>query len=137
MIKIIERAIYVDSNSIGNESIYYSVHANPTRTLLVNTMIFDIKEENGGMTAIVSGRLDTPAAIKAQKEIAPLLENADKEITLDCSPLEYISSSGLRLFLTIRKETAAKGGKVIITNINDEIRKVFTMTGFFNLFEIR
>lgn len=100
-------------------------------------MIFDIKEENGGLKAVVSGRLDTPAAVKAQQEITPLLENADKEITLDCSPLEYISSSGLRLFLTIRKETAAKGGKVIIVNINDEIRKVFTMTGFFNLFDIR
>ena len=100
-------------------------------------MIFDIKEENGGITAIVSGRLDTPAAVKAQQEITPLLDNADKEITLDCSSLEYISSSGLRLFLTIRKETAAKGGKVIIVNINDEIRKVFTMTGFFNLFDIR
>jgi anti-sigma B factor antagonist len=100
-------------------------------------MTFDIKEENGGMTAIVSGRLDTPAAVKAQQEIVPLLENADKEIILDCQKLEYISSSGLRLFLTIRKETAAKGGKVFIENINDEIKKVFMMTGFFNLFEIR
>ena len=35
-------------------------------------MIFDIKEENGGMKAIVSGRLDTPAAVKAQQEITPL-----------------------------------------------------------------
>ena len=100
-------------------------------------MTFDIKEENGGMTAIVSGRLDTPAAVKAQQEIVPLLENADKEIILDCQKLEYISSSGLRLFLTIRKETAAKGGKVFIENINDEIKKVFMMTGFFNLFVIR
>ena len=100
-------------------------------------MIFDIKEENGSMTAIVSGRLDTPAAVKAQTEISPLLENADKEIILDCTPLEYISSSGLRLFLTIRKEAAAKGGKVIITNINDEIRKVFTQKDFFNQFELR
>ena len=100
-------------------------------------MIFDIKEENGGMTAIISGRLDTPAAVKAQQEIIPLLENADKEITLDCEQLEYISSSGLRLFLTIRKESSAKGGKVVIEHINDEIKKVFMMTGFFNLFDIR
>ena len=100
-------------------------------------MIFDIKEENGGMTAIISGRLDTPAAVKAQQEIIPLLENADKQITLDCEQLEYISSSGLRLFLTIRKESAAKGGKVVIEHINDEIKKVFMMTGFFNLFDIR
>lgn len=100
-------------------------------------MVFDVKENNGAMLATVSGRLDTPAAVKAQQEIAPLLEHADQAITLDCSSLEYISSSGLRLFLTIRKEAAAKGGKVIIENINDDIKKVFMMTGFFNLFEIR
>jgi anti-sigma B factor antagonist len=100
-------------------------------------MIFNVSENNGGMLAQVSGRLDTPAAVKAQQEITPLLENADKEIILDCQDLEYISSSGLRLFLTIRKETAAKGGKVIIEHINDDIKKVFMMTGFFNLFDIR
>ena len=99
--------------------------------------MIEIKENNGGMLAILNGRLDTPAAVKAQQEIGPLLENADKEIVFDCTNLEYISSSGLRLFLTIRKEASAKGGKVIIENINDEIRKVFMMTGFFNLFEIR
>ena len=100
-------------------------------------MIIEIKEQEGGMKAILNGRLDTPAAVKAQQEIGPLLENADKEIVFDCTNLEYISSSGLRLFLTIRKEASVKGGKIIIENINDEIRKVFMMTGFFNLFEIR
>lgn len=100
-------------------------------------MIFEVKETEGGMYATVSGRLDTPSAVAAQKEIAPLLEHADKEIILDCSNLEYISSSGLRLLLTIRKEASAKGGKVIVEHINDDIKKVFVMTGFYNLFEIR
>jgi anti-sigma B factor antagonist len=100
-------------------------------------VIFDVQEKDGGMFATVSGRLDTPAAVKAQQEIAPLLENADKEIVLDCKDLQYISSSGLRLMLTLRKEAMTKGGKVIVENINDEIRKVFMMTGFFNLFVIR
>lgn len=100
-------------------------------------MVFDIQEKNGGFTVKVCGRLDTPTAVAAQQELPPLLENADKEITIDCTDLQYISSSGLRLFLTIRKEVASKGGKVIIENINDDIKKVFMMTGFFNLFTIR
>ena len=100
-------------------------------------MEIKIKEENGSYVAEFNGRLDTPAAISAQQNMAPLMENAEKEITLDCSNLEYISSSGLRLFLALRKETSLKGGKVIIKNINDEIKKVFMMTGFFNLFDIR
>lgn len=100
-------------------------------------MIFEVKEKDGGMYASVSGRLDTPSSVTAQAEIVPLLENADKEIVLDCSNLTYISSSGLRLLLTIRKETSTKGGKVIIEHINEEIKNVFLMTGFYNLFEIR
>ena len=100
------------------------------------TMSCDIKEQDGVMLAAVIGRLDTPSAVKAQQEIVPLLENADKDIILDCEQLQYISSSGLRLFLTIRKAAASKGGKVVIEHISDEIKKVFMMTGFFNLFEI-
>lgn len=100
-------------------------------------MVFEIIENDSAIKATVSGRLDTPAAVSSQEEIIPLLENADKEITLDCQDLQYISSSGLRLFLTIRKEAAVKGGKVIIEHINDDIKKVFQLTGFYNLFDIR
>ena len=50
-------------------------------------MIFDIKERDGGMYATVSGRLDTPTSVEARSEIVPLLENADKEIILDCKDL--------------------------------------------------
>ena len=46
-------------------------------------MDIKITEQNGGYTAIFEGRLDTPAAVKAQQDIAPLLEHADKTITLD------------------------------------------------------
>ena len=95
------------------------------------------REEIGKFIATLEGRLDTPAAAKAQATFKELQENVDKEIILDCRQLEYISSSGLRLFLALRKEAGIKGGRVIIKSINDDIRKVFMMTGFFNLFEIR
>ena len=94
-------------------------------------------EQNGRIIATITERLDTPAAIKAQEEMEPLMQNADKEITIDCKALEYISSSGLRLFLALRKQASANGGKVIIEHINEEIKKVFMMTGFYNLFEIK
>ena len=96
----------------------------------------EITIENNGtsMLCTFKGRLDTPASLQATQDIQPLLDNADKEIILDCSDLEYISSSGLLILLGIRKETA---GKVIIKNIREEIRQVFMMTGFYNLFEIQ
>lgn len=100
-------------------------------------MNIEIKEENGGVKALLSGRLDTAAAVEVAPQFNQLSENADKEIILDFTNLEYISSSGLRLLIGLRKDSAAKGGKVIIEKINDSIRNVFTMTGFYSLFEIR
>jgi len=85
--------------------------------------------------AVLQGRLDTAAAPQFNNDIAPLLEQADKQIVLDCTALEFISSSGLRLFLNLRKATMAKGGAVIIKGVSDEIKQVFTITGFTSLFQ--
>ena len=90
----------------------------------------EIKNENGVYTASFEGRLDSSAAKDVEDEIDGLLAHADKEIVLDCTKLEYISSMGLRLFLRIRKEVSAKGGQVSILNINKDVKNVFAMTGF-------
>lgn len=96
-----------------------------------------IIRENDTATVYLSGRLDTPAAQDAAPEMNALKEDAAGAIILDCTDLSYISSSGLRLFLVLRKEATEKGGKVIVRNISDSIRSVFMMTGFLNLFEIQ
>ena len=94
--------------------------------------------ENGNQwVASFSGRLDTAASVQTAEDVKPLLELSHKEIVLDCTELEYISSSGLRIFLSIRKEAAAHDCKVIVRNINADIRQVFVMTGFVSLFEIQ
>lgn len=100
-------------------------------------MEMSIHRENGSITVKLAGRLDTPAAQEIAQEMGALVDEAAEVIVLDCSELDYISSSGLRLFLVLRKSAAEKGGKVIVQNISDSIRNVFMMTGFLNLFEIR
>lgn len=94
-----------------------------------------INNEEKNITAELAGRLDTAAAQVFATSIQPLIDNADKTIILNCKDLEFISSSGLRLFLSLRKAAVAKGGKVIISNIKSEIKQVFTITGFMSLFE--
>ena len=83
------------------------------------------------------GRLDTAASQQAATDMEPLMANADKAIEIDCSQLEFISSSGLRLFLSLRKQTIAKGGKVILSSMTPEVKQVFSITGFFSLFEFK
>ncbi len=100
-------------------------------------MDIEISKEIGGIRARLTGRFDTAAAAEIGPKFNELSGYADQEIVLDFSDLQYISSSGLRLLIGLRKDSAAKGGKVIIEKLNDSIRNVFTMTGFFRLFEIR
>ena len=97
----------------------------------------EIVKNGDQLIAKFAGRLDTPAAVQTTEDVKPLMEAQNKEIILDCTELEYISSSGLRIFLSVRKEAAAKGSKVIVRNINADIRQVFMMTGFVSLFEIQ
>ena len=99
-------------------------------------MEVNITNQDKVTTAQLIGRLDTPASQEVAKTLEPLQENAGGTIILDCSQLEYISSSGLRIFLTLRKAAMAKGGNVIVRGMNEEIRTVFMMTGFLNLFQI-
>lgn len=96
-----------------------------------------IKKQNDELYAILDGRLDTAAAIQTEKDMQPLFNSEGENIVLDCNALQYISSSGLRLFLGVLKSAKAKGGHVYITGMNDDIKSVFAMTGFTNLFEFR
>lgn len=100
----------------------------------------DIKiqnEDDNKVNVVLTGRLDTLAATQIADDIQLLVESADHEIDLDCKNLEYISSSGLRHILLLRKETHRKGGKLIIRHINDELRNIFTITGFISILDIR
>ena len=100
-------------------------------------MKVDITRENGEVTVRMEGRLDTPGAHEIAPEMDELAKDTDKTVVLDCTDMTYISSSGLRIFLTLRKAAADKGGRIIVRNICNDIRNVFMMTGFLNLFEIQ
>lgn len=100
-------------------------------------MRLNITENSGKMLGIITGRLDTAAAPEFAKCMQPLMDNAECPIVLDCTELEFISSSGLRLFLSLRKETIAKGGSVTIKGLNKDVKQVFALTGFLNLFSFK
>ena len=100
-------------------------------------MNINITEVGNIITAVFDGRLDTVAAQQIEETVTPLLEHADRTIILDCEKMPFISSSGLRIFLKIRKEVAAKGGQMFLRNVNDDVMQVFKMTKLDGVFEIQ
>ena len=95
-----------------------------------------IEKQNEVVTVFLKGRLDTLASQEVAQQLEGLAEDASGTIIMDCTEMSYISSSGLRIFLTLRKAAIANGAKIIVRGICPDIRNVFVMTGFLNLFEI-
>ena len=93
------------------------------------------EEKDGKYIMYFEGRLDTAASVQTEQEMKVLYDCEGHDIILDCAQLEYISSSGLRLFLALLKVAKSKGSKISISGMNDNLRQVFAMTGFTHLFE--
>ena len=81
------------------------------------------------------GSFDTAAAIEVDQTLKPVTESISKDVVFECKELEYIASSGLRILLDVLKKTKARGKRVVMRNLNEEIKNVFKITGFINLFE--
>ena len=99
-------------------------------------MTITINKQEDRLVAAVSGDLDNAASTQAERDLAPVLECTDRDIVIDCTKLEYIASSGLRILISILKGAKAGGSKVVLKNMNDDIKSVFKLTGFINIFEV-
>ena len=94
-----------------------------------------IEEIDGKYVATLEGEMDTAAAVEAEEVLKPLYQGNGKDAIIDCTNLEYIASSGLRILLSILKGAKASGSRVVLKGVNDDIKNVFKLTGFIDLFD--
>ena len=94
-----------------------------------------IEEIDGKYVATLEGEMDTAAAVEAEEVLKPFYQSNGKDVIIDCTKLEYIASSGLRILLSILKGAKACGSKVVMRGVNDDIKNVFKLTGLINFFE--
>ena len=94
-----------------------------------------IKELDGKYVVTLVGEMDTAAATEAEEVLKPLYQSNGKEVIIDCTNLEYIASSGLRILLGILKGAKANGSRVMMRGVNDDIKNVFKLKGFISIFD--
>lgn len=86
------------------------------------------------LTLKIKGRLDTTSSSILDAETKTIDESVTTLI-LDFAELDYVSSSGLRIILSLQK-TMSKRGKLIIRNVSSTINEIFEITGFSNILTI-
>ena len=95
--------------------------------------MLNIKVENNDGNVVVKliGRLDTNTSSQLETEMKQLYSSSS--ITFDLEELDYVSSSGLRLFLLSKK--VIDDTKII--NASDYIMSIFEDTGFTTIMDIK
>ncbi len=86
--------------------------------------------------AILEGRVDTTNAGELERAMSEIIEGGSNKIILDCSGLNYISSSGLSVFLLIQKKMTPLKGQFRLCSLQPGIREIFDISGFSSTFSL-
>ena len=87
-------------------------------------------------TLLISGEIDTTNNQQFEEQASSLITLDGSTIIFDCNDLEYVSSAGLRAILSINKQVVAAGGKMVVRNVQPNIREIFDLTGFSKIFNL-
>ncbi|MBP5495804.1 MAG: STAS domain-containing protein [Bacteroidales bacterium] len=99
-------------------------------------MDIKITQQENKTIVVLNGRIDTSNADQFQQDMTPLMEGENPDIEIDCTDMSYTSSQGLRIFLMLQKSVMARGGKMVMRNMNPQVKEVFDITGFSNIITI-
>ena len=87
-------------------------------------------EMNGStLTVKPHGELDSKTSPAFEKEVRQHLPGFNSVI-IDLEDVEYISSAGLRAFLSLEKIQEDRGAGMKLIHVNEYIMEIFDMVGF-------
>ena len=84
----------------------------------------------------IEGRIDAHTAPEIEEKLTELRENNVVKIIVNFAKVSYISSGGLRVFLTALKWTRADNGDLKLVKLEKNIEKIFKLAGFTKIFNI-
>jgi anti-sigma B factor antagonist len=99
----------------------------------VTVMEIHLKNEAEVTVVELVGEIDANTAPTVQDRVLPLAQPNSK-ILLDMRQVPYMSSAGLRMLLSLYRQTMAKEGKLVLVGLSEEIRDTMSITGFLDFF---
>ncbi len=97
-------------------------------------MNFTKSQDGNTLTVELVGEVDSMNTPELEERLLKETEGIT-ELIFDLKGLEYISSAGLRVLLTMQKMMKTQGS-MVIKNTNDEVMDIFKVTGFVRLLHL-
>jgi anti-sigma B factor antagonist len=98
----------------------------------------DISEDRkaDAVILVLSGKLDATTAKTFEDRILGVINSGTQRLVVDLSQLDYVSSSGLRVFIIAAKRLQTVDGKIVLCSMKDNVRQVFDLAGFSSMLSI-
>lgn len=84
----------------------------------------------------VNGRMDAENAHQFEEACQQWISKGAKHLIADVDGLQYVSSMGLRCFLSVAQKLQAASGSLILCGLHGLPRQVFEMTKLIGLFPV-
>ncbi len=82
-------------------------------------------EANSGKRISIAGSLDSNTAPDLQQNIDAEINDSVSTTIIDFKDLDFLSSAGLRVIFKTKKIMDGRGGKLLLVNLQPQIKKVF------------
>ena len=88
------------------------------------------------LLSILDERIDAHNSAELKDYLLGLLEKGNTQIIVNLGKVRFIDSSGLGALLSGQKNSLAKSGKLVLTNIQTQVYSMFELTRLNRVFEI-
>ena len=93
-------------------------------------------QENECCVLALSGRLDATTAVTFDESASKALSDGKSMLLVDMKDLVYVSSAGLRSFLSLAKKLKANKGKLCFCSPQPMVNEVFRISGFDRMLQV-
>lgn len=100
-------------------------------------MELNLKKNGNAIIIYLEGRLDVHLSADIEKEINKLISaESASHFILNLKDVEYMSSSGLRIFVSTMRILKERKRKLVLCNMNSAVRKIFEVVELTDMFDI-
>lgn len=99
-------------------------------------MIIERRQLSGQVVFLVSGRMDAENAPRFEQQCRACIAEGHTGLVVDLGELAYVSSMGLRSFISVSKTLQEKGGALRLCRLNGLVKQVFEITGLLQVFPV-
>jgi len=101
------------------------------------SVVANIERIQNAIIVRLHGELDHHSADRVRSLIEEaMMKGSVKHLVMDLHYLSFMDSSGIGVILGRYKQVKAKGGKLIICNVNRSVNKLLELSGLFKIIEL-